>query len=348
VVVSLGVCLERISQLWVGGLPPVLRVQRCCTPRTGRKGPTHILHCVLVLLCASACASTTSTTRELPVGMGTLGSYLDGCQAEAGDDGIARTRCPDGIMLAARTRTVGVAEPAYRAEAFGMASLVPGGRLVWDQVSVATEGPSGLVDRARALTPGTDVASATLVGVVRSVGANDVEEVWCSASDAAGAQRCQDLLGVVLSRPTESAPSETSSTTSGEVAATSAKPSGKNGAPVTLFGRSVSLPTTCAGKAVDDGVDAKCEDGASLSWRKFEEMSEATSMLHATLEALGDSSEGEAYPCTIAGESAQCEEHERAAAGLAYVDAKPIAVLCLNVDAPRAHSLCKAVLVPKR
>lgn len=282
--------------------------------------------------------------------MGTLGSYLDGCQAEAGDDGIARTRCPDGIMLAARTRTVGVAEPAYRAEAYGMAALVAGGRLVWDQVAVATEGPSGLVDRARALTPGTDVASATLVGVVRSVGTNDVEEVWCSAGDAAGAQRCQDLLGVVLSRPTESAPSEGESATvsMSSIPAGTAKPGAKGGAHVTLFGRSVSLPTTCAANAVEDGVDAKCEDGSSLSWRKFEEMSEATSMLHATLEALGDTSEGDSYPCTIAGESATCEEHERAAAGLAYVDAKPIAVLCLNVDAPRAHSLCKAVLVPKR
>lgn len=292
------------------------------------------------------------------MGMGTLGSYLDGCQPEAGDDGIARTRCPDGIMIAARTRTIGVAEPAYRAEAFGMASQVAGGRLVWDQVSVATEGPSGIVDRARALTPGTDVASATLVGVVRSVGANDVEEVWCSASDAAGAQRCQDLLGVVLSRPTESAPSDaaparetmTTTTTSAEALATSNGATGasvKSG-PVTLFGRSVSLPTTCAGKAVEDGVDAHCADGSSLSWRKFEEMSEATSMLHATLEALGTSSEGEAYACTIAGESGQCEEHDRAAAGLAYVDAKPVAILCLNVDTPRTHSLCKAVLVPAK
>jgi hypothetical protein len=303
-----------------------------------------------VVLGGVACASTTSTTRELPVGMGTLGSYLDGCQPEAGDDGIARTRCPDGIMLAARTRTVGVAEPAYRAEAFGMASQVAGGRLVWDQVSVATEGPSGLVDRARALTPGTDVASATLVGVVRSVSSNEVEEVWCSSGDAVGAQRCQDLLGVVLSRPAESAPADPpKAVTEGEGKEPStANKSAKAGAPVTLFGRSVSLPTTCSASAVDGGVDAKCQDGASLSWRTFEEMSEATSMLHATLEALGNSGEGETYPCTIAGESAQCEEHERAAAGIAYVDAKPVAILCLNVEAPRAHSLCKAVLVPAK
>lgn len=310
--------------------------------------------CVCLIV---SCASTTSTTRELPVGMGTLGSYLEGCQPEAGDDGIARTRCADGIMLAARTRTVGVSEPAYRAEAYGMAAQVAGGRLVWDQVAVATEGPSGLVDRARALTPGTDVASATLVGVVRSVGANDVEEVWCTASDGAGAQRCQDLLGIVLSRPTESAPDDSASvssstpaspSTSEEVAAAKPKTNGASSAPVTLFGRSVSLPTTCAAKVVEDGVDAKCSDGASLSWRKLEEMSEASSMLHATLEALGTTTEGEPYPCTIAGESAQCEEHERAAAGLAYVDGKPVAILCLNVDHPRAHSLCKAVLVPKR
>lgn len=281
--------------------------------------------------------------------MGTLGSYLDGCQAEAGDDGIARTRCPDGIMLAARTRTVGVAEPAYRAEAYGMAAQVAGGRLVWDQVAVATEGPSGLVDRARALSPGTDVASATLVGVVRSVGSNDVEEVWCTAGDGAGAQRCQDLLGVVLSRAAQRAPD--APTESAASAATSAAPpleKGKGGAPVTLFGRSVSLPTTCAAKPVEDGVDVRCADGASLSWRKFDEMNEATNMLHATLEALGSTDDGEAYACTIAGESGQCEEHERAVAGLAYVDAKPVAILCLNVNGPRTHSLCRAVLVPAR
>lgn len=299
-------------------------------------------------LTLTGCATTTSTTRELPVGMGTLGSYLDGCQPD-GEDGVARMRCPDGVMVAARTRTVGVAEAMYRAEAFGMAAQVAGGRLVWDQVSVRTEGPSGLVDRARALTPGTDVAAATLVGVVRSVDANHVEEVWCSATDQAGAQRCEDLLGVVLSQPVGS-PVDAAKTSLPEEASEAAskapaKPHG-SGAPVTLFGRSVSLPTTCAAAAVEDGVDAKCTDGASVSWRKFEEMDEATNMLSATLQALGDESEGEAYPCTIAGEKARCEEHEQAAAGLAYVDGKPVAVLCLNVKGARSHSLCRAVLAP--
>jgi hypothetical protein len=29
------------ARLWVGGLPPVLGVERRCTRRTGRKGPTY-------------------------------------------------------------------------------------------------------------------------------------------------------------------------------------------------------------------------------------------------------------------------------------------------------------------
>ena len=99
---------------------------------------------------------------------------------------------------------------------------------------------------------------------------------------------------------------------------------------------------------VEDGGDATCTDGATLSWRRFDEMHEASNVVHATLGALGDSSEGEAYPCTIAGEVARCEEHPRATAGLAYVDGKPVAILCLGVEGARSHSLCKAIMLPIR
>lgn len=279
--------------------------------------------------------------------MGSLSSLLEGCQS-AGDDGVARMRCPDGIMVAARTRTVGIDEPMYRAEAYSMAQIA-GGRLVWDQLSVATEGPSGLVDRARALAPG-EIANATLVGVVRSLGSHEVEEIWCSSRDAAGAVRCDELLGVVLAAPVggtagDAARDTTGSTENALLESAAHKVAAPRGA-ATLFGRALSLPTTCTARMVSDGGNATCDDGASLSWRRYELVEEAASIIPATLAALGDSSEGVAYPCTIAGERGRCEQHPRAAAGLAYVDGKPIAVLCLGVTGPRTHSLCKAVMVP--
>ena len=89
-----------------------------------------------------------------------------------------------------------------------------------------------------------------------------------------------------------------------------------------------------------------CSDGATLSWRRFEQMEEATSTVQATLEALGDSSEGEPYPCTIAGETARCEEHPRAAAGIAFIDGKPVAVLCLGIANARTSSACRALMEP--
>jgi hypothetical protein len=62
--------LEQSAELWVGGLPPVLRVVRRFTRRTGRKGPTYILRgalCVLVLAVVSACESGTSLRLAITV-----------------------------------------------------------------------------------------------------------------------------------------------------------------------------------------------------------------------------------------------------------------------------------------
>jgi hypothetical protein len=325
---------------------------------------------------ASGCATTESATlRELPVGMSSLGALLDGCAPEAGADGVTRLRCSDGLVLSLRSRSAGTSEPLYRAEAWGMAQLA-GARLVWDQTIVATEGPSGLVDRARALEPGTDAHRGTLIGTVRSTHGGEVQEVWCTAGDDPGAARCAELVGAVLgidearaaataARGAAAAPGgaaagpaegnaegNAEAVPEGEpdgVAAALVRavpPPPRPSGPVTVFGRALSLPTTCRAKAVADGGDASCSDGTSLSWRRFDDMQEAARGVEATLAALGESEASTPYGCTIVGEAAQCAEHEHAVAGLTYVDGKAVTVLCVGPRATRDHSLCKALLHP--
>lgn len=268
------------------------------------------------------------------MGLGSLGTLLNGCQPDAGADGVSRMRCGDDVVLAVRARPAMQTEPLYRDEAYGMAQN-SGARLVWDQMVIPTEGPTGLVDRAQAFLPGSERAHGTVIGTVRSVGQNNVEEVWCTAVDDVGVDRCKKLVGGFLatssSEKIADGASHAASTTSG---------------PVTVFGRSLSLPTSCKVIAHGDGADASCSDGVSLSWRRYAEMSEATEAVQATLIGLGDADDGEAFACTIVGEAAQCESHPRAVAGVAYLDGKPVAVLCLGVVDALHHSLCKSIIVP--
>lgn len=299
-------------------------------------------------LAVTACATTEEgRVRELPVGIFSLGALLDGCAAEAGDDGVNRIRCGERLVLATRMRPPGVGEPTYRAEAYGMAQLA-GARLVWDQATVATEGPSGIVDRARALEPGTDAHHGTLIGAVRSVGPDAVEDVWCVASEAAAIVRCEHLLGAILAvERAEGAPAgPASGPGTAQVSARPAQREESRG-PVTVFGRALSLPTTCTAKAADDGGDAMCRDGTSLSWRRFDEMSEATQAVEATLAGVGVTEDAASYACTIVGEVGRCAEHPEAVAGITYVDGKPVAVLCVGVMVTRENSVCRTLLIPR-
>lgn len=293
----------------------------------------------VALLGAVACASTErrESARELPVGLASAGALLDGCTT-GDDDGVVRARCQGDVVLSMLTRPVGAAEPRYREEAFALGGT-SGARLAWDQIVVPTEGPSGLVERARLLAPLASTPVATLIGAVRSVGGRDVQELWCSSRDGAGDARCRDLVGAVLGTvPNDDVPPAVD-----RDAAVS--PPARPGAPVMLFGRALSLPTSCTASTRPDGGDASCTDGASLSWRKLATMEEASETLVATLAAL-DFTEGAPYPCTVASEPGRCEDHGGAAAGLCYLDAAPVAVACFAVDA-KTHSLCAAVLRPQ-
>lgn len=291
---------------------------------------------------ALGCATTTSGSevRDLPVGLSPVGALLTGCTPEADGD-VVRARCDGDVLLSLKTRLAGAAEPTFREEAFSLAS-VSGARLSWDRMVVATEGPTGAVDRARALAPMASAPEATLIGAVRDVGEHRVQEVWCTSRDPSGDARCRELVGAVLGTGLEpKAPSTTAPAAAAPPTPTAPRATG----PAHVFGRALSLPTTCSATLAADGGDASCGEGASLSWRKLETMDEAAAQLTATLAAL-DLTEGEPYPCTLAGELAQCEDHGGAVAGLTYLDGAPVAVACF---APRAreHALCKSLLRPR-
>ncbi len=289
-----------------------------------------------VTVAAAACAtSTAGTTRDLPVGLAPLGRLLDGCDP-GGSDGVVRMRCGGEVTFAVKSRKATAAEPRYRAEAYGMAQTL-GGKLEWDRIVVATEGPSGLLDRARILDPATAAPEGAVIGTVRSVSNDDVQEVWC-ASPEAGYERCKALVGAFLSTGLEPPAAEASASSEGAAAPHEEK------VPVTVFGRSLSVPTTCKAKLVPGGGDASCKDGVTMSWRRYGRMEDATNAVAATLDALGDGSEGRPVRCTIAGEPAQCEVHPRAVAGITYLDGKPLAVLCLGVADALHNSLCGAVM----
>lgn len=302
-------------------------MMRTCAPLL-RSFVTHV--CALAALAALACATPASTASEPQSAMALLASLLEGC-APTGDDGVGRVRCTNGVMVAARARSTATGEALYRAEAYSMAAGVTGGRLVWDMVSIETGRAPTLVDRARAFLPGSDVAGATLIGVQRSLGSDKMEEIWCTAGDPAAAARCQDLLEAALS---------------GLAAGGVSAPPERTAAGPSLFGRALSLPAKCTATMQSDGGDVTCRDGALLSWRRYDDVNEAMGIVQATLLALGDTSEGTPYPCTIGGERARCEAHPRAAAGLSYLDGKPVAVLCLGVEDARSHSLCGAIMPP--
>jgi hypothetical protein len=86
--------------------------------------PRSLLALVVASTTSCATASSGGGTRELPVGLAPLGARLDGCASDAGEDGAARMRCDDGVVLSTKARTAGTGEASYRAEAYGMAQLV--------------------------------------------------------------------------------------------------------------------------------------------------------------------------------------------------------------------------------
>jgi hypothetical protein len=284
--------------------------------------------------------------------MSSLGALLDGCQSDAGDDGVMRMRCSGDVVLAVKPKTAG--EPQYKSEAYGIAQNA-GARLVWDQIVVPTEGESGLVDRAQAKEPGSDLVKGTLLGVVRPLANGASQEVWCSCGDNAGVDRCKALVGAVLGSAREASTATTSNgatsasgatSTNGATSDAGSPPQGSG--PATVFGRALSLPTSCVVQQRDDGgADAKCKDGASLTWRKFNDMDEASQTVNATLAALGDEDDGDGFACTIVGEVGRCEAHAHGLAGLTYLDGKALAVLCVGVSDPVHHSLCRALMQPK-
>lgn len=294
---------------------------------------TAMLGSLLALACATS--KGTGELRDLPVGLAPAGAHLSGCAIEE-DGELVRARCDADVVLSMMTRRAGAAEPGYRAEAFALGS-VAGARIAWDRVVVPTEGPSGAVERARALAPLAQQPVATLIGTVRDVGGHDVQEVWCSSRDGAGDQRCRALVGAVLGVVPSAA--GTSGTEGGAGLRAVARSSG----PANVFGRALSLPTSCAATMRPDGGDASCGDGATLSWRKLDSMEEASELLTATLAALG-LTEGQPFACTLVGEVGQCEDFGGAVAALAYLDGTAVAATCLGVSAAREHALCRAVL----
>ncbi|OGQ10052.1 MAG: hypothetical protein A2138_21740 [Deltaproteobacteria bacterium RBG_16_71_12] len=288
---------------------------------------------------ALGCATPTSRERprELPVGLAPAGALLTGCTA-TDDGGLVRARCDDEVTLSMLTRRAGAEEPRYREEAFALGGAA-GARIAWDRVVVPTEGPSGAVDRARVLAPLATEPVATLIGAVRDVGGREVQEVWCSSHSDDGDRRCRELVGAVLGTiPGEPA----RDAAPGQAARAGAAPPVRMSGPPNVFGRALSLPTSCRGTLRPDGGDASCDDGASLSWRRLATMDEASAALVGTLAAL-DLTEGVPFPCTVAGEPGQCEDHGGAIAGLAYLDGAPVAVACFTRGA-RAHALCGAIV----
>lgn len=291
-------------------------------------------------LLGCATATDKGEARDLPVGLAPIGRLLDGCAPEAEAE-VVRARCDGDVVLSLKTRRAGAAEPTYREEAFALAS-VSGARLAWDRMVVVTEGPSGAVDRAQALAPMARTPEATLIGTVRDVGEARVQEVWCTSREERGDQRCRELVGAVLSTRLESAVAQSDGAAA---PVPGAGPSSAGARPAQVFGRALSLPTTCSVALLDDGGDATCADNASLSWRRLETMEEAAAQLTGTLAAL-DLVEGQPFPCTVMGEVGQCEDHGRAVAGLSWLDGAPVAVACFAPGA-REHALCRAIVRPR-
>ncbi|MBI1944748.1 MAG: hypothetical protein HYS27_03575 [Deltaproteobacteria bacterium] len=306
---------------------------------TGHPRPTFA--CALLAGALLACATPTrrERARELPVGLVPAGALLDGCTA-TDDDGLVRARCDDDVVVSMLTRRAGE-EPRYREEAFALDGAV-GARIAWDQVVVPTEGPSGLVDRARVLAPLATQPVATMIGAVRGVGDKTVQEVWCSSRTAPGDRRCQELVGAVLG--TVPGGPESDGGLGDGVRERREAPwrAPRPGEPATVFGRALSVPTSCRATPRPDGGDATCDDGATMSWRKLRTMEEASEALVGTLAAL-DLTDGAAFPCTVAGEVGQCEDHGNAVAALVYLDGAPVAVACFAPEA-KAHPLCVALV----
>src|SRR5207302_8902558 len=116
-----------------------------------------------------------------------------------------------------------------------------------------------------ALEPGSDVVKETLIGVVRPIEKGNAQEIWCSSVDTSGNARCEALVGAILGA-SASARVATATTTDATTAPTNAASIASAGG-ANVFGRSITLPSTCALTKRDDGADAACQDGSRLSWR---------------------------------------------------------------------------------
>lgn len=334
------------------------------------RGPRGGSLVALALVCPLlGCAHGDGTSlRELPVGLASVESVLGGCASEKSDEDVVRTTCPGNVVFGTQTRIAGTREPLYREEAYQMAQQL-GARLVWDTFDVPTEAISGVVDRARAMLPGSDDASATLVGTVRSTSGSAVQEVWCQAADAPGVERCVQLLGALLPRldertqepSTQAGPSATedderasltelgpaSPAQAGEGAGSTGSAGGGKSGPVRTLGRSLALPASCEAVPRSDGGEARCRDGTHLVWRRFEEMAAAVQMIEASLMSVGIEGDGESFPCTVFGEVARCAAHPGAVAGLTYLDGKAVGALCIGAEAARSHVGCSALLMSR-
>lgn len=290
------------------------------------------------LLVSCATAPDTSS-RMLATDVGDLSALLEGCTAAGDDSEAQRLSCPGGIEVAVRPHAQG-REARYRDDAAQRAQSL-GASLTWDDTTVPTEAPSGRVERARATLPMNETPSFTLLGALHTVegesdamGGRAAEELWCIAADAAGEERCGQLLGALLGRRMPVV-----------LRAPAPKPTSQ---PVTLLGRALSLPTACAVEAPTSraGV-ARCDD-LTLTWSVHASMEEASQALRAHLDALGDSADGDPYACRVMGEPAQCEVRTHARAGLTYLDGEALMVSCSAEGHVPPDDACRALLTPQR
>jgi hypothetical protein len=280
---------------------------------------------------AVACASTSaSPSRELPTGLRPLSDLLVGCERSAGADGAQHLACGGDVEVDVRPapdRTLAQFREHVAARAAAL-----GAQVVWDETTVATEAQDGLVTRARALLPLSDAPAVTWLGVVRTLDDGGAEQLACSSSDERGAARCEAIVGALLS-----------------VRARSGLPAARGSrGPVSAFGRSLSLPTTCdVNETSPKSGAARCDDGVQLTWGVHASMEDAVQVLQAQLDAAGEGADGAPFACTILGEVGQCEQRARAIAGASYIDGEPVAVVCLGAADLKKHGACRALIQAK-
>ncbi len=281
---------------------------------------------VAVLLFVGCATGSDATIRDLPVNLQPVGRLLDGCEHGLEGDG-AVARCHDDLVF--RVREVEAQEgsaPRYLGDGVDLANA-NAGRMVWDTVAFPTAVDTGVVDRGQVRAVDDDDVIVILYGAARrSADQRMQKEISCQAPPSEST-RCAELLTAFLDLPAADAK---------RVPATVTLSQGS------IYGRAVSLPTTCSiiEQKPDHGRYA-CDDDAQLYWLVTDEMEDAATQAEAALSALADGEDRKSTPCALLNTDAQCELTAGALVGLGYLDAKPIVVVCVAPD-PFQHGLCKS------